>query len=378
VRICVAPDKFKGSLSAPHAARLIAAGLQRKLADARIDCVPVADGGDGTAEIVLAAAGGRLVHETVTGPQGARIDAAYALLADRTAVVELAQASGLARVPPGRNDPLTASTRGTGELIAAAVAAGARRIILAVGGSATVDGGSGALAALGASFLDAEGNPVPDGGAGLARLARIELDKLRERLAGVQIEVACDVRNPLCGPHGAAAVYGPQKGASPEAVRLLEAALRRYADVLRATAGVDVRDVPGAGAAGGAAAGFMALAGAVLRPGAELVLDLLDFDRRLEGCALVVTGEGRLDAQTLAGKAPAAVAARARRQHIPVAAIAGSVECKQADLESAGIGLALPIVRGPITLAEAMRQAPELVEAAAETLAVALTFRPRS
>ncbi|HLW37044.1 MAG TPA: glycerate kinase, partial [Candidatus Eremiobacteraceae bacterium] len=302
--------------------------------------------------------------------------ATYALLSNgRVAVVELAQASGLALVPPGHNDPLTATTYGTGQLIAAAIAAHAQRVILAIGGSATNDAGSGALAALGAAFTDADGKPLPPGGAALARLASIDTSELGRRLQGVAIEIASDVKNPLCGPNGAAAVYGPQKGASPADVRTLDAALRRFADVAAATTGVDVRDVPGAGAAGGVGGGFLALAHAVLRPGAQLVLEMLDFDRHLEGASLVLTGEGKIDRQTRSGKAPQAVAAAAKRRRIPVLALAGSIDCPPHELEVCGIVSAASIVPGPMSVEDAMARAEELLEAAAERLARTLTIR---
>ncbi|MDQ6824238.1 MAG: glycerate kinase, partial [Candidatus Eremiobacteraeota bacterium] len=224
-------------------------------------------------------------------------------------------------------------------------------------------------------FLDAAGAPLPQGGAALSRLATIDVSALERRLRGVAIEIASDVKNPLCGPAGAAAVYGPQKGASPHDVELLDGALRLFAEVASSVAGVDVRDVPGAGAAGGTGGGFLALAHATLRPGAELVLEVLDFQRHLEGAALVVTGEGRLDRQTLSGKAPQAVAKAAQRLGVPVVAIAGSVDCPQSDLEESGIVSALPIVTGPMTREEAMARAGELVTAAAERLARMLTVR---
>jgi glycerate 2-kinase len=291
------------------------------------------------------------------------------------AVVELAQASGLALISAGHNNPLTASTYGTGELIGAAIDAGARRIILAIGGSATNDAGTGALSALGARFLDDAGQPLPSGGAALKRLARIDVTALDVRLAGVSIEIASDVRNPLCGPAGASAVYGPQKGASPEDVRLLDSALYHFADIAASTLGADVRDVPGAGAAGGVGAGFLALAHATLRPGAELVLEILDFAQHLEGAALVITGEGRLDRQTLAGKAPYAVAQAATGKGIPVIAIAGSVMVTAQDLEQASIAFAMPICPGPMTADEAMQRAAELVADTAERLGRALALR---
>jgi glycerate 2-kinase len=369
----VAPDKFKGSLSGAEAAAAIAAGFRRVFPDAAYRLVPVADGGDGTLDALVAALGGREVALQVSGPDGRPVRAAYGLLGDgKTAVVEMARASGLALKPPGTNDPLTATTEGTGELIRAAIEAGARRVIIAIGGSATNDAGTGALKVLGARFLDSDGRELAPGGAALAGLERIETAELEKRLDGITLEIASDVTNPLTGPNGASAVYGPQKGASPADVRVLDAALARFADVAAATTGADVRWVPGAGAAGGFGGGFLALAHARLRPGAELVFDVLGFDRLLEGADLVVTGEGRLDRQTLNGKAPFAVAQAARAKGIPVVAVAGSIAISADELEAAGIAKAVAASPPGIPPEEAMRCAAELTERAATDLGSSL------
>ena len=377
MRIVVAPDKFKGSLTARAAGDAMARGLARAFVGAQIDVVPVADGGDGTAEVLVDALGGKLVSCDVRGPDGATVTATYGLLPDAKAVIELARASGLALVATGRNDPLTASTYGTGQLIAAALDAGAKNIILGIGGSATNDGAAGALAALGAKFTDAAGKPLPPGGAALAGLAAVDVARLAERLQGISIDIASDVANPLCGRNGASAVYGPQKGASPDDVRLLDDALRHYADVVEREIGARLRDVPGAGAAGGAGFGFMALAGSRLRPGADLILEALAFDGRLEGADLIVTGEGRLDRQTLAGKAPFAVAQAGRRRGIPVVAVVGSLGCTTDALEEMGLTSAISIIDEPTTLEEAKTRAAPLTEDAAERLgrAIALGLR---
>lgn len=350
-------------------------GLRRVWPDAQIDVVPVADGGDGTADAILAAAGGRRVEREVVGPDGRTVRAWFALLGDgSTAVVELALASGLSLLPPGSNDPLTATTYGTGQLIAAAVEVGARRILLAIGGSATNDGGAGALSALGARFLDGDGRELAAGGLALTQLDRIDDSGLRTRLAGVSIDIACDVDNPLVGTEGASSVYGPQKGASPDDVRRLDAALSRFADVIAALTGADVRGVPGAGAAGGIAGGFLGLAGARLVPGSALVLDVIGFDRRLEGVSLVVTGEGRLDRQTIAGKAPFAVAQAARKRGIAAAAVAGAIDLHGDDLEKLGISDAEPVATATVSPEEAMRDAANLTADAAERLARRVHF----
>jgi glycerate kinase len=321
------------------------------------------------------ALGGTLVTCEVQGPSGASVAATYGSLPDARAVIELARASGLALVAPGKNDSLTASTYGTGQLIAAALAAGAKSVILAIGGSATNDGGAGALAELGATFSDAAGKPLAPGGAALADLASIDIAPIAARLRGIAFDIACDVANPLCGPNGASAVYGPQKGASPQDVRLLDGALAHFADVVERAIGARLRDVPGAGAAGGVGFGFMALAGARLRPGADLILDALSFESRLEGADLLVTGEGRLDRQTLAGKAPYAVAKAGRGRGIPVVAVVGSLGCAAADLEELGLMSAVGILKEPMTLEEAMSRAAALTEDAAERLGRAIALR---
>ena len=375
MKIVVAPDKFKGSMTAREAGEAMKRGLLRVWPQATIDVVPVADGGDGTAQALVDALGGRFVERDVTGPDGKPVRAAFALLGDgSTAVVELARASGLTLIGAGKNDPRTASTYGTGQLIAAALDAGARRVLLAVGGSATNDAGAGALSALGARFLDAAGAELLPGGAALARLERIDVSALTARLKGVSIEIASDVDNPLVGPNGASAVYGPQKGATPDDVRELDAALARFAEIAQKTTGADVRDVPGAGAAGGIAGGFLALAGARLEPGSGLVLRTVDFERHLQGSAIAVTGEGRLDRQTLAGKAPFAVAKAAKEHGIPAAAVAGTVDLRRDDLERIGLVKAVSIKPDAMSLEEATRRAPELTADAAERLARAMNL----
>ena len=348
-------------------------GLLRVWPTADIEVVPVADGGDGTADAILGAVGGKKIERDVTGPDGRPVKASFALLSPGdSAVVEMAQARGLALLPAGSNDPLTATTFGTGELIGAAIDAGARRVILAVGGSATNDAGAGALGALGARFLDACGAELPRGGAALGHLAKIDDAALRARVRDVAIDIASDVDNPLIGPKGASAVYAPQKGASPDDVRILDAALTRFADVAAQTTGADIRDVPGAGAAGGIAGGFMALVGAKLERGAKLVFDAIGFERRLDDAVLVVTGEGKLDRQSLAGKAPYAVAQAAKRRGIPAAAVAGAVDLRGDDLEQMGLVAVESLMSAGITRDQAMHEGPALTAGAAERLARSL------
>ncbi|WP_458688219.1 glycerate kinase [Nocardia tengchongensis] len=320
-RVLIASDKFKGSLTAVQVGAAVRAGIRRARPDASVSVVPVADGGDGTVAAALAA-GFDAVPLTASGPTGEPVLTAYARRGD-LAVVELADVSGLVRLPEGRPHPMTATSRGTGEVMAAAVAAGCRRIVLGIGGSAGTDGGAGLLESLGARLLDDAGRPIGDGGAALARVASIDLTALRERMDGVEVIVACDVDNPLTGPLGAAAVYGPQKGADPAQVAELDAALGQWAGRLAAELGSDRRAAAGAGAAGGVGFAALAVLGATLRPGIELMLELVGFDERLAGVDLVITGEGKLDEQTLHGKAPAGVAAAARAAGVPVVAVCG-------------------------------------------------------
>ncbi|NYI45352.1 glycerate kinase [Nocardioides aromaticivorans] len=333
-RVLVASDKFKGSLTAAEVAAAVGAGVRRVLPDAVVDAAPVADGGDGTLA-AAEAAGFALVPVTVTGPTGEPVRTSYARRGD-LAVVELADAAGLVRLP-GDPDPLRASSRGAGEALAAAVDAGCREVVLGIGGSASTDGGAGLLRGLGARLLDADGADVADGGGSLHEAARVELDDVRRRIAGVVVTVACDVDNPLTGPRGAAAVYGPQKGATPDDVRRLDASLGHWADLLATATGADVRDHPGAGAAGGVGFAALAVLGAELRSGIELVLDLVGFENLLTGADLVVTGEGALDEQTLHGKAPAGVAAAAGRAGVPVVAVCGVNRLDPARMRAAGI-----------------------------------------
>lgn len=304
-RVLVAADKFKGSLTAVEVAERVTAGLRRAVPGLEVEALPVADGGDGTVAAAVAAGFDRR-EVRVTGPLGDGVTAAFALRGD-TAVVEMAEASGLQRLPGGVLAPLTASTYGSGELLTAALDAGARTLVFGVGGSATTDGGAGMLAALGARFLKADGEPVAPGGAALAELASADLSGLDPRLGEVEFVLASDVDNPLTGPKGAPAVYGPQKGASPEDVRRLDAALAHFVKVLEEPSGAGATGFaasPGAGAAGGIGYGALLL-GARFRPGIEVMLDVLGFAPALERAGLVVTGEGSLDEQTLHGKAPA-------------------------------------------------------------------------
>lgn len=364
-RIVVAPDSFKGSLSSLEAAHALIRGMQEELPDVRFEAVPMADGGEGTVQALVAATGGQLREAVVTGPLGEPVRAVYGLLGDgQTAVIEMAAASGLPLVPPERRNPLVTTSAGTGELVRAALDAGCRRLILGIGGSATNDGGAGMMMALGAKLLDEAGQPIPPGAAGLEKLAKIDASGMDPRLGETQILVACDVDNPLCGPQGASAVFGPQKGATPDMIPRLDRALARYGQLLARDLGKDVAHRPGAGAAGGMGAGVMAFLEATLRPGVEIVIDVVGLQEKLRAADLVITGEGRLDAQTARGKAPAGVARVASRLGVPVLAVAGAIE-PGADrlLRGQGFAALIPIVDGPMTLEAAMERTRELLEA---------------
>jgi glycerate kinase len=362
VKIVIAPDSFKESLSAEEAARAMAEGVRAAQAGAEIVCVPVADGGEGTVRALVAATGGRLERSTVTGPLGEPVEAAWGRLGEGDeAVIEMAAASGLPLVPPDQRDPTKTTTFGTGELIAAALDRDVRRILLGIGGSATVDGGAGMAQALGVQLLDASGSPVGRGGGALDVLDRVDLSTLDPRLKAVRIDVACDADNPLLGPHGAARVYAPQKGATPEMVSRLESSLTRFADIVERDTGRSVRDVPGAGAAGGLGAGLMAFLGAELRPGVDLVLAAARLEEKLVGADLVLVGEGRMDRQTAYGKAPVGVARVAAQHGIPAVAIVGSLGDGYEAVHAEGVSACFPISDGPISVAEAMDRAAELV-----------------
>ena len=375
----IAADKFKGSLTAAEVAARVAAGLARGGFAGTTVAVPVADGGDGTVAAALGAGFGR-AEVKVHGPAGDPVTAAYALR-DEVAVIEAAQACGLTLLPAAQRAPLTATSRGVGELILAARRAGARRIVLGVGGVATTDGGAGLLQALGARLTDESGQELPPGGGPLARLAALDLGGLAD-LTDVEFLLASDVDNPLLGPLGAAAVYGPQKGATPAQVPLLEAGLRRWADIAEAgaaeagaldagAAGGPGRDAPGAGAAGGLGFAALLFLRARRRPGIELLLELAEFGSRLGGARLVITGEGSLDAQTLHGKAPVGVA-RAAAAHVPpvpVVAVAGRCPLTAAQLRAAGIARAYPLTDIEADPARCLAQAGPLLEQVAMRIA---------
>ncbi len=370
MKIIIAPDSFKDSLSAERVAQAIADGLVQVWPDAQLVQCPMADGGEGTVAAVLAACNGQLRSQTVSGPLGAAVQAHWGWLADsHTAIIEMAEASGLQLVAPGQRDACSSSTYGTGELIRAALDLGARRIILAIGGSATNDGGAGAMQALGVQLFDAQDQPLLPGGLALAGLARISLENLDSRLAQVRFEIAADVNNPLCGAHGASAIFGPQKGATPEQVLQLDAALGHFADHCAQMLPRDVREEPGSGAAGGLGFAAKAFLSAQFRAGVEVVAELVGLDAAVRGADLVITGEGRFDAQTLRGKTPFGVARIARQHKIPVIVIAGTLGDGYEQMYAHGVDAAFALPSAPMSLEQACSEAPRLLRERAADIA---------
>ena len=376
-KIVIAPDSFKGSLSAARVAEAIGEGVRRALPQAEVALVPLADGGEGTVEAFVTAVGGRIVPVTAIGPLEEPTDAFIGMIdSGKTAVIEMAAASGLPLVPEDRRNPMLTTSYGTGELIRTALDFKFDRIILGIGGSATNDGGVGMIQALGGSFKDGAGKEVGFGGGELRRVRSIDLTNLDARLKTARITVACDVENPLTGPNGASAVFGPQKGATAEMIELLDAGLRNLADVIRRDVGVDIEKTPGSGAAGGMGAAALAFLGVELKPGIDIVLDAARFNEKLDGADLMFTGEGRVDSQTMNGKCVSGVMRVARSRGVPVIVLAGGVEPDGYQLLEHGALAVLSIVDGPMTLAEAQERTAEFLARAAEQ-AVRLGVHPR-
>ncbi len=377
MKVVVAPDSFKESLSAVEAAEAIAEGVRAARPDADIDLCPMADGGEGTVEAMVAATGGEFHQVEVFGPLGELRQARFGILGDgRTAAIEMAAAAGLALVPRERRNPLLTTTFGVGCLIRAALDAGAGEILVGIGGSATVDGGTGCAQALGVVFVNTDGRAAPCGlaGGGLATIGRIDLSGREPRIADCEIRVACDVDNPLTGPNGAAAVYGPQKGATPEMVKALDSGLANLAAVIRRDLGLDVEHLPGGGAAGGLGAGLVAFLGAELQRGLKVVAEAVNLPRRLRGADVVITGEGKLDAQSAAGKTAVGVARIARAAGVPVICLPG-----QADQDApADLFLEVrPLVAGSVRPEQAMAEAAELLTRRADEAIRAFDAWPR-
>lgn len=367
MRIAVAPNAFRGSLSALQATNCIIAGLQQSALDAELLPMPLADGGDSTLDVLLSGLGGARIPITVTGAMGAPTSAVYGRTPDgQTGIVEMARGSGIEVIPRDQRNPLLATSTGTGELIRAAADAGCTRILIGMGGSATVDGGAGCLQALGVQLLDAYGQPIPRGGGGLSALARIDASAALAHLHGIELIVLADVTNRLLGEQGAARIFGPQKGATPEMVEILEANLAHLAAIIARDCGVDIRPLVSSGAAGGLGASMVGVLGARMEPGGKTIIATLGYEPALAGVDLIITGEGKLDAQTIGGKAVHSLAEVAARQQIPVIALVGTLDATQADLQQMGLQAAWSILPRPCSLDEALSTAGEWLTAAAQ------------
>ncbi len=366
-KIVFAPQGFKESLTGIEIARAMAQGARAVWPDAEMVLVPVADGGDGTLQSLVDASGGEVRKTIARDPLGRDIEVEWGALGDgKTAVIEMARSSGLALLNLDERDPLRASTYGVGQVMKVALDDGFSHFIIGIGGSATNDGGAGMAQALGAKLLDNDGNELEPGGASLARLDRIDATEFDKRLANAAIDVACDVNNPLCGPMGASAIFGPQKGATPEQVSELDSALNRFGEIANRDLGRNVGEIPGAGAAGGLGAGLMAFANARLRLGADIVLEAVGLEEKLDGADLVFVGEGQFDRSTVFNKSPVAVAERARRKNIPVIGIAGSLGGGYREVHEHGIDAVFSLVSGPMSLQDAMADTERLVARATE------------
>ena len=373
MKIVIAPDSFKESLSALDVACEIEAGFREIFPTANYLKIPVADGGEGTVDAMIAATGGQRIEVEVSGPLGNPVQAFYGLLGDgKTAVIEMAAASGLELIPPTQRNPLNTTTFGTGQLIRAALDAGARHFIIGLGGSATNDGGAGMLQALGGDLLDSSGKFIPPGGGGLSHLTQIKLDALDPRLEGCIFEIACDVSNPLLGPQGASAIFGPQKGATPEMVGQLEANLSHFAQLILRDFGHDLASQPGTGAAGGMSLCLIAFLNGTLRPGVEIVTDAIGLGAALSDADLVITGEGRIDSQSIRGKTPVGVARLAQAHGIPVIALGGRLAADIAVVHQHGIAAAFAAVNRPCTLETALNEARANLRSAARNIAACL------
>jgi len=379
VRVVIAPNALKGSLTALDAARAIARGVNTVDRTIEVVSVPIADGGDGTTSVLCAVRGGVIRETIVPDPLGRPVRASFGLLDEgRTAVLDVASASGLALLAEHERDPLLASSRGTGKLLSTALDTGVERVIIGVGGSATIDGGAGLLAALGVGLLDDSGTPIASGGAGLARLARIDLSRVHPALARVQLRAACDVDCPLLGPQGAAQLFGPQKGATPEGVNELERNLEHFAQSIASATGRDVRSVVSGGAAGGIGGGLLGVLGATLEPGIDLVLEAVGFEQALQGADLVITAEGQLDRQSLRNKGPCGVGRWAKRRGVPVVVLAGGIADDVGPADFPDFAGMFSICRRPMLLEEAMREAAPLLELTTESVLHAFLHRHRA
>lgn len=374
MKIVIAPDSFKESMSALEAAEAIEKGFEKSFPEAEFLKIPMADGGEGTVNSLIDATKGKKIKKKVTGPLGTPVEAFYGLTGDgKTAVIEMAAASGLHLVPKKNRNPLDTTTKGTGQLIKAALDDGVEHIIIGVGGSATNDGGAGMAQALGVKLLDKNGEQIGYGGGNLGQLSTIDLADLDPRIAVTAIDIACDVDNPLTGDRGAAAVFGPQKGATPDMVKLLDRNLGHYSEIIKKELRKDVSDISGAGAAGGLGAGLLAFLNGKLRRGVDVVIEAARLEKAMEGASLVITGEGKIDQQTSYGKTPMGVAKLARKLGIPVIGIAGAVvedrhEEKYGETKAELFDAVFSIAPGPVTLDEAMTNAVSYTEKVAENI----------
>jgi glycerate kinase len=378
MKIVIATDSYKGSNSAEQVCLAIKEGMQRILGEQEYHIVPIADGGEGTTDTVVRALGGEKRRCRVTDPLGRTVEAEWGMLPGNKAVLEMAAASGLPLVPEDKRDPCLTTTYGTGELMKAALDAGCKEILLGIGGSATNDGGAGMAQALGISLKDKSGNEIKRGGAALLSLDSIDVSRMDPRIKGLKFITACDVTNPLCGPQGASATYGPQKGASPAMVKELDRALAHYAEIVERDLHVSIAELPGSGAAGGLGGGLVGLLGAELRPGIDAVLSMLDFSELVRDAKLVITGEGKLDRQTPFGKVPAGVALWTKRAgDIPVIAIAGDIGDGFEAVYEVGIDAVISTVNRAMPLVEAMEKSRDLLVETGERVARLLAIGKR-
>lgn len=369
MKIVIAPDSFKGSLSAKDVAENIKIGVLRVYKDIDIQCVPMADGGEGTVQSLVDATGGKILSARVKGPLLKEVDAFYGILGDgKTAVIEMAAASGLPLVEDDQRNPMITTTYGTGELIKHALDMGCREIIIGIGGSATNDGGFGMAKALGVQFLDQEGLDIGHGGGSLSKLYKIDISEMDKRIKDCKITVACDVDNPLCGPRGATYIFGPQKGAQGEMLEILDKNLEHYANVIKATLNIDIKDSPGAGAAGGLGGGLMAFMNVKLQKGIDIVIETVKLTEYMKDADLVITGEGMIDYQTQYGKTPYGVAKTAKKYNIPVVALVGQIGKNANVLYDMGIDSIFSLVDGPMSLENAITKTADLLQNLAERI----------
>ncbi|MGE4282386.1 MAG: glycerate kinase [Clostridia bacterium] len=366
MKIIIAPDSFKGSNTTIAVANTIERGIRKVVPDVEVIKIPIADGGEGTVDALVLGAGGQFKEIDVVGPLGTKVRAKYGILDNGTAVIEMAAASGLPLVPEDKKNPLITNTYGTGELIKVALDDGCKSIVIGIGGSATNDGGIGMAQALGVSFKDKNGNELGYGGGQLDKLASIDTSNIDSRIKETEVIVACDVSNPLCGEKGASAIYGPQKGATPDLVKQLDDNLRHYAGIIKEQLGKDIIDVPGTGAAGGLGAGLIVFCDAHLKSGIETVLDVVDIDKHLPTTDFVITGEGRIDGQSIFGKVPVGVGQRVKKYNLPVLAIVGDIGDGASAVYDYGVDGIMSTVNKAMPLSEAMGRSTELMEDAAE------------